>query len=327
MTSRFTPATFYAEAGLMACTHDTRELYLDMVKRTVCNIIYEDIALWSYNHTKTFHPLNRFELCARLSGEDTPTQAHTMIGWRRLSNVQTCFANVVREQVKGDLVETGVFRGGSTIFMRALLRAYGINARRVFVCDTFPSYNPEASGVPYWMRRFLFFLINLATRVPSRRCRYAVFRFIERLQKNFPRAEDPSPEWVDYALQMVRNLDALDRMARKDTTSLDAVQSHFARYGLLDDQVVFLKGFFSDTLPVINTDAIAILRCDGDTFESTYGVLSNVYSKVSRGGYVIVDDYNSFSDCKAAVDRFRAEGGITDPLVPIDNLSVYWKKS
>lgn len=327
MTSRFTPATSYAEAGLVPCGHETRELYLDMVKRTVCNIIYEDSGLWSYNHTKIFHPLNRFELHLRLNGEDAPTQAHTMIGWHRLTNVQTCFANVVQEQVKGDLVEAGVLRGGSAIFMRALLKAYAIAERRVFVCDTFSDHDPAVSGVPLWVRRFMFLLLNIATRVPSRHCRYAIFRLFERLQKHFPRAENPSPEWVACMIQIIRNLDAFDRMARKDTTSLGAVQSHFARYGLLDDQVVFLQGFFSDTLPRINTDAIAILRCDGDTFESTYGVLRDLYSKVSRGGYVILDDYNGFSECKTAVDRFRAEHGISDPLVPIDNLAVYWNKS
>ena len=72
----------------------------------------------------------------------------------------------------------------------------------------------------------------------------------------------------------------LRTLGRRDSTSLTAVQSHFARYGLLDDQVVFLKGFFSETLPASGVQAVAMPRCDGDSFESTYGVLADLYDQV-----------------------------------------------
>src|SRR5882724_5246087 len=55
--------------------------------------------------------------------------------------------------------------------------------------------------------------------------------------------------------------------------SLDEVKENFARYGLLDDQVVFLKGFFSDTLPVLDAGPFCLIRLDGDWYESTYVAL------------------------------------------------------
>src|SRR5207237_445509 len=73
----------------------------------------------------------------RAVGRDLPENAETMVGLRRLENVQHCIADVVAEGVPGDLVETGVWRGGVTIFMRACLKALGVDDRMVWVCDSF----------------------------------------------------------------------------------------------------------------------------------------------------------------------------------------------
>jgi O-methyltransferase len=58
----------------------------------------------------------------RMVGEDWPVHADTMIGIKRLENIQYCFQQVIKENIPGDFIETGVWRGGSTIFMRALLK-------------------------------------------------------------------------------------------------------------------------------------------------------------------------------------------------------------
>ena len=62
------------------------------------------------------------------------------------------------------------------------------------------------------------------------------------------------------------------------------------------------------------------------TYESTRDSLQLVYPKLAKGGYCIIDDYHAFSDCRRAVDEYRQQHGITDTLVPIDNLAVYWRK-
>jgi O-methyltransferase len=51
-----------------------------------------------------------------------------------------------------------------------------------------------------------------------------------------------------------------------------------------------------------------------------------LYSKVSPGGYVIVDDYGAIQGCKKAVDEFRGRQRIPAPLQHIDWTGVYWQK-
>lgn len=105
---------------------------------------------------------------------------------------------------------------------------------------------------------------------------------------------------------------------------LDEVKTAFYRYGLLDDRVVFLKGRFEATLPSAPTERLAVLRLDGDTYASAHCTLHALYDKVSPGGSIILDDYFLFGDNKRAVDDFRAERGITDPIVRIDDYGGYW---
>src|SRR5258707_5801015 len=66
-----------------------------------------------------------------------PACAHTMIGLKRLDNIQFCIEQVLAHNVPGDLIETGVWRGGACILMRAVLKAHGVTDRRVFVADSF----------------------------------------------------------------------------------------------------------------------------------------------------------------------------------------------
>ncbi len=109
--------------------------------------------------------------------------------------------------------------------------------------------------------------------------------------------------------------------------SLEAVRDNFARYGLLDDRVRFLKGWFKDTLKDAPIQKLAILRIDADLYESTTEALSYLYPKLSAGGYVIIDDYGALAPCRKAVDEFRARHGIAAPIRRIDWTGVYWLKS
>jgi hypothetical protein len=108
--------------------------------------------------------------------------------------------------------------------------------------------------------------------------------------------------------------------------SQQKVAENFRSFDLLDEQVRFLVGFFKDSLPGAPIDKIAVLRLDGDLYESTMTSLTALYERVSPGGFVIVDDYGAMPPCRAAVTQFRAERGITDPLVEIDWTGVYWRK-
>jgi len=108
--------------------------------------------------------------------------------------------------------------------------------------------------------------------------------------------------------------------------SLELVKSYFARYGLLDAQVQFLQGWFRDTLPTAPVQQLALLRVDGDMYESTTDVLKNLYSKVVSGGFVIIDDYQDIPACRQAVEDYRHAHQIAEPIIPIDWTGVYWRK-
>ena len=196
-----------------------------------------------------------------------------MIGLYRLDNLQQCITDVLRREVPGDLIEAGAWRGGATIFMRAVLAAYGDTERQVWVADSFeglPQPDPE----------------------------------------RFP-AEAGDKHWVWEQLAV----------------SVEEVQANFARYGLLDERVRFLPGWFKETLPSAPIERLAVLRLDGDMYGSTMDALEALYPKLSVGGYVIVDDYSNIPQCKEAVNDFRNAHQIIDPIESIDWTGVYWQRS
>jgi len=90
--------------------------------------------------------------------------------------------------------------------------------------------------------------------------------------------------------------------------------------------VRFLKGWFRDTLPAAPIERLAVLRLDGDMYQSTMDTLVNLYPKVSQGGYVIVDDYGAIPACRQAVNDYRAANGITEEIRDIDWTGIFWQK-
>jgi len=107
----------------------------------------------------------------------------------------------------------------------------------------------------------------------------------------------------------------------------ERVAENFERFGLLDGRVRFLEGWFKETLPDAPIKRIAVLRLDGDLYESTMIPLTALYDRVSPGGYIIVDDYGALPGCRAAIDEFRATRGIDDPIVRVDWTGVHWRKA
>jgi O-methyltransferase len=107
--------------------------------------------------------------------------------------------------------------------------------------------------------------------------------------------------------------------------SLEEVTANFEAYGVLDDQVRFLKGWFRDTLPSAPIEKLAVMRLDGDMYESTMDGLVNLYPKLSPGGFVIIDDYGAVPGCRKAVEDFRRTRGIKNKMEQIDLGGVFWQ--
>jgi O-methyltransferase len=92
----------------------------------------------------------------------------------------------------------------------------------------------------------------------------------------------------------------------------------FNTCGFSKDRVSLVKGWFQDTLPVTKDTIgeIALLRLDGDWYESTKCCLDNLYDQVTPGGCVIIDDYATCFGCEKAVTEFLESRNIVADLVP-----------
>jgi hypothetical protein len=108
--------------------------------------------------------------------------------------------------------------------------------------------------------------------------------------------------------------------------SLEHVKRNFDRYGLLDNHVRFLEGWFRDTLPVAPIEQLALIRLDGDLYESTMDSLVNLYPKLAFGGFLIIDDYY-LDGCRQAIHDYRSENGISDTIIDIDGAGAYWRRT
>jgi O-methyltransferase len=108
--------------------------------------------------------------------------------------------------------------------------------------------------------------------------------------------------------------------------SVDQVKENFSRFGLLDEKVLFIEGWFHETLPKCKVQELALLRLDGDMYESTIVSLESLYNRVAQGGFVIVDDYGYMKSCRKAVHDFLDSRSLNPVLKKIDWTGVYWRK-
>lgn len=278
-------------------TADVAQRYLELVKRSLTGALAEDNdSILGGVRTQGSKRLvrrvanaagelaQRFNLelvvkkpydpAARETGRDWPARAESMIGLRRMDNIQRCVHTIVEEDVPGDLIEAGVWRGGACIFMKANLVALGDTTRTVWVADSFQGL--------------------------------------------------PKPNAVVYPA------DHGDELHRRTgiAVGVDQVRHNFERYGVLDDRVQFLVGWFKDTLPSAPIEQLALMRLDGDMYESTWQAIEALYPKLSPGGFCIIDDYGSHqSQAGQAVSDYRKANGIDEPIEDIDGYGAYWRKA
>ncbi len=114
-----------------------------------------------------------------------------------------------------------------------------------------------------------------------------------------------------------------------NVASVDDVKTlFFKKLRLQEKAVSIVKGWFQNTLPRYKRQigSIAILRIDGDWYESTKVCLEQLYDNVVKGGYVIIDDYGYYPGCKKAVDQFVTGRQLEVDLIPVDYSRVYFRK-
>lgn len=247
-------------------------LYVELLKRSLTDTLYE-IEPDADNPSETAFVVDFIKHYIK-------GRAVSMLPLVRFDNLQYCITRLIEEKVPGDLIETGVWRGGASIYMRAVLRALGVNDRTVWVADSF-------EGLPE------------------------------------PDAEKFPIEAKTHSGPVMKNV------YNHFAASLEEVKANFKAYGQLDEQVKFLKGWFKDTLPAAPIKTLALMRLDGDYYESTMDSLINLYDKLSVNGYLIIDDYGekTWTYCRKAVEDFRRERNIDDEIIQVDSKCVYWRKT
>lgn len=253
-------------------------MYLETVKSYVSASVFNDAEKSVKPNPKNVAPsftplvsLGKFNQELRKMGIDWTYIGDTMTGWARLDNVRNLLDDVFKNNVTGDYIETGVWRGGSSIFARAVITSAGETDRVSFVCDSFAGLPPGDRG----------------------------------LDKG-----DTNWNHVPYL-----------------EVPVEVVATNFQKYSLLDSNVVFVKGFFNETMPPLakRIKHLSVMRLDGDMYESTVDVLYTLYDKLSINGYVIMDDWFNFPSKIACEDFFNVHR-INPEIIKIDNFSVYWQK-
>jgi O-methyltransferase len=98
--------------------------------------------------------------------------------------------------------------------------------------------------------------------------------------------------------------DPVDDWPDRWVAGIDEVREHFARYGLLDHRVRFVKGMLSNTLRRAPFQRLALARLDVDSYASYRDALQLLYPRMSKGGCIIFDDWH-LESCRSAVADFR----------------------
>jgi hypothetical protein len=132
-------------------------IYLDFIKRILTDTIYDDsIRNIFFKNPNLISKSQIMSILEKPLDEESetgkafppPQRAHTMIGIKRLNNIQFCLEDVIKNNIEGDLIETGVWRGGATIFMRMILKIYNITDKIVYVADSFEGL-PKPDPIKY----------------------------------------------------------------------------------------------------------------------------------------------------------------------------------
>ncbi len=249
--------------------------YLDLLKLSLCDLAGSGTTsgVGEPGGGVRWRELAADELDVRIEGRDWPRHGLTMCGLPKLDDLQRCVETIVRDEVPGDLIELGTWRGGASILMRATLNCLGAYDRTVWMADSFQGFPEHVPGS----------------------------------ERAYSRTVEPFMSAFDYLVAPVED-----------------VRASVARFGLADG-VRIVPGFFADTVGEI-TGQWALLRLDADTYDPTMLVLEHQYPSLSVGGFAVIDDYGALEECRVAVDRYRADHGITEPLEEVDWGCVRWRK-
>ncbi len=218
---------------------------------------------------------------------------NTMLSELRLANISESIEYLVANAIEGDIVECGIWKGGSVALMAHTLLSKR-ETRHLHLFDIFDDIcEPdaavdgeravrEAGGIEHALGRL----------IPVK----GIYN-----NKKTGGAGDEAAVYQLIVNQM----------------SYPAPFVHLH------------KGWFQETLPLVKKDiaGIALLRLDGDWYASTKVCLEHLYDKVVTGGVIIVDDYGAYDGCRKAVDEYCRANNIHPLHAYVDSECIFWIKT
>lgn len=198
-----------------------------------------------------------------------------------ITQLRRCMEYLLDNQIPGDFVECGVYKGAGPYVIAKVLQENGAQDRRIWLYDTFegmPEPDPEVD-------------IHVNPRRPG---------------------DHAHAEWLRTRIEA-------DGQASEFMRSpLDTTRAFVLRSGYPDEYLEFVKGMVEETIPDRIPERIALLRLDTDFYSSTRHELNHLYPRLVPGGILIIDDYGAFAGARKAVDEYFAEIGEAMCLFRID---------
>ena len=278
--------------------HQPRPLY-KLMRRVVRAIPLLDSQLMSYVRARrvrraatvlevsNFFPESRTEVLA----DYAYSTARTHRGIMQVINLETVLRYVEATGIEGAIVEAGTYTGGASAYMlRALQRLR---------CSKTPR--------EYWG-----------------------FDSFEGMPAPSQQDGDHGSIWVTGKRMSEVKPYELGALVGHDINKADYAQclSYLKQTGYPAQHIHLVKGWFQDTLRSTKDSIgpIAVLRMDGDFYDSTKVVFGEFYDQVADNGIIIIDDYGAFQGCKLATEEFLAARSIKAHLVYVENNIRYFIK-
>ena len=123
---------------------------------------------------------------------------------------------------------------------------------------------------------------------------------------------------------------------------VNRVREKVQSFGVDTSNVVYVEGYFNESIPALIKNnpelTFSVIRLDGDTYFSTMDAIKELYPRLNKGGFIIIDDYIDWIGCKRAIDDYRREHSITEPITVVPHKiggnaseveyarGVYWRK-
>jgi hypothetical protein len=232
-----------------------------------------------------------YDATRRKYGNDWPTHGFTMVGTVRLENFRATILEVYRNGIPGSIFELGVWRGGAMILAAAVVKHSEVK------------HNHEKQPVGEILMHPAKVQVGDVPSVIGNRDLYVVDAF--------------------------ESITSYGEASTFLANSMDAVKGNFEFFGLLDPNVHFVKGLFKDSLPSLSKShkgPIAVLRVEGNFYDSHQDAMYYLYPKVLVGGIVIFDDVMSHGAVMEFWKNFKNDYRMPEELNRIDTHSAWFRK-